>query len=294
MSTGIQIPPTGGLVGDGGPRGENSYASDVYLLATAIRATGSFPDLFRHATSIAGELSESGKFGQSIALHVDSTDSREVIASLQLLQLSFDTTAILISARDAKYLTFENVERALEEMSENLVLTGAGFGSLLADFSAYLGDQVTDERILSFMAVFAATIGLVGALATHIPNLIAAAVLIELDALNRFRNALGSQDLTLTSLRKLQAVTTISLQAGPIDHAIIEVEGNSGSRTAFVKFLRKTAVWLPVNRKRVRTAPTGVRDRVIVTLESYGGLTDDQRQQVGQLAASMGLTAEWI
>lgn len=293
MSIDIQSPPPGGLVDNGGPTGEDPYASDVFRLVTAIRAAGALPGLLRDAESAASGFE--GGFDQSLLLHVDSTDSREILSALQFVQLSFDTAAILVRYRYRfDELTLDDVAHALRDIPEQLVLTEVELGSWLGDFRAYLGERVTNEEVFSFMVVVAATIGLAASIATVNPTLILAATLMELDALNRFTNALSHSDPRLSSLRPSNAATTITLQAGPVVYATLRVEGSPGSRSAFVKFLRKTAVWLPISRKKIKAEPTGVPARILVTVESYGSLTDEQRQQIMRLAESMDLAAEWI
>jgi hypothetical protein len=291
MSIDIQVPPP--LADGGGPTGEDPYASDVFRLIRIIRATGALPGLLGDAELLASDFRR--EFAQSIQLHVDSTDSREILFALQFVQLSFDAAAILFRHRERPgEIALRDVALALEDLPEKLALTELEFGSWLGDFRAYLGEHVTNEEAFSFIAVLAATIGLAASLATANPVIIAAATLTELGAINRFSNALTSPPPHLASLHRSAAATTLTLQAGPIVHAILRVDGSPAGHSAFVRFLRKSAVWLPIRRRKITARPTGVPARILVTFESYGGLTDDQRRQIARLAESMNLGAEWI
>ena len=142
--------------------------------------------------------------------------------------------------------------------------------------------------------VLSATLVLVVAVVMEPPVIVVAAVLAGLDAVNRFRLALRDPVRRPSSFRLPEAASAIGLQAGPPQVFVLVIGGRVDSRAAFVRYLRKSADWLPIDRKAVRSEPTGVPDRAVVTLRCAGGLTDDQRHKIVTLADSMLLSTSWI
>ena len=127
MSIVIEPPPPQVSVDDGGESGATSYAADVFRLATAIRSTDALPRLIAEAEQTAATFD--GPLEHAVSLHVDSSDTREIASSLQLLQLCFDTTAVLIRYQYEQQLTFDDVARALDDPEARLLLTGDELGS---------------------------------------------------------------------------------------------------------------------------------------------------------------------
>lgn len=273
----------------GGGRG-GSYAADVFTLIQVVRDYVNVPDALHEAEAASDEGSAEGPFGQSTLLHVDSQDTREIVAGLQLFQVSFDAAAVLFANRDTVFdITQADVDGWLADPDAGLQFTSVSLGSWLGDVAAYLKSDAGNAQVFALLTLVAASLSLAAAIASANVLAVVPAAIFAVVAIQGAVSAANKPGSVFTTVQAPSAKLTVTQQAGVRTFFTLDVEGTEPSRKAFVLFLKKTAVWIPVNRRDVKERPTGVFNRSFIVFDNYGGLTDEQVDEIRHILASTRL-----